>query len=540
MNKLGFYIGFLIITCVPLLTSAQSGVSQTLSISPTLLEMQAERGQTWQSEIRVINVNDYDLVVYPQVVNFAPLGEDGRGDLLPLSEGDNGGLTLAEWITVPSDPVIIKAEQTATVPVQISVPDDASPGGHYAAILIGTKPPTSDGNASKVQTAQFVTSLLFVRVAGDVIEEGNIREFTTKNLITQQPTASLEMRFENTGNVHIQPQGDIKIYNMWGEERGMIPINHETHFGNVLPKSIRKFNFTWTGETALYDIGRYKAVATLGYGDGAKQFVTSTTYFWVVPYMTIAGTLLVLFIALKVALWLIRRYVQRMLLLSGVPIDQAPYVPRHSRVATVNNKTVVVKRNYQTVSAPVRAGLREIVTSWVNNHSLRTKLSALLSLAKQYYLVFVAIATAVIIGTIIYLLYSSLTTTQTQYQVAINTPGADVVYSSEEIAYNERVKSINLPTEYIVTPRIDVVNGSGLVGAGAEVRLKLEQAGYKITDLTTDSSRSDQSTIVVYSQKDQELALELSKLLTGALLSARVDESEDSIVIYAGRDTVVK
>ena len=31
--------------------------------------------------------------------------------------------------------------------------------------------------------------------------------------------------------MHIQPQGDIKIFNMWGQERGVIPVNRQTMFG---------------------------------------------------------------------------------------------------------------------------------------------------------------------------------------------------------------------------------------------------------------------------------------------------------------------
>jgi LytR cell envelope-related transcriptional attenuator len=532
-----FLLGLVLL---PWCTFAQAEVSQTLSVSPTLFQLEAQPGQAWQSEVRVINVNEYDLTIYPQVVNFAPQGEDGRGDLIPVFSEETQGMTLAEWISVPPEPVTIKAQETATIPMQVQVPTSAAPGGHYAAILIGTKPPTTGENLSQVQTAQFVTSLFFVRVAGDVIEKGDIREFTTSASIVQTPEISLEMRFENTGNVHVQPQGDIKIFNMWGEERGMIPINHQTHFGNVLPDSIRKFTFSWKGDTALYDIGRYKAVATLGYGIGTKQFVTSATYFWVIPYKMLFGTLVVLFVAIKVVLWLIRRYVNRMLALSGVPLDKQPYIPRHARAVSYDKNTVVVQRRYQTVAAPVRAGLKDVLVNWRASTTLPAKFASLLIMLRKYYLVLVAIAAVCVIATVLYLIVVATTAKQTHYEVAITNPGADILLSSEDIAYATKLAANPIPAATRVTPEITIVNASGHVGAGADVRLMLEKDGYKVTTLTTDTKRADEKTSIVYTAKDKELALEISKLLQGALLSARSHDAEDTIVIYAGKDMIVR
>jgi len=532
---------WLLLLCfvLPSIVIAQQPETQTLTVSPTLFEMRAEPGQAWTSELRVINANSYEITVYPEPVNFAPLGEDGRGDLIPILEAETGGLSLAEWITVPSEPVVIPPQQTATIPLQVNVPPNAAPGGHYAAVLIGTKPPTGERGASQVQTAQFVTSLFFVRVAGDVREIADIREFVTNPSIVQRPEVELSLRFENTGNVHVQPQGDIKIFNMWGQERGLIPINHQTHFGNVLPESIRKFTFTWKGNTALYDIGRYKAVATLGYGVDGKQFVTSTTYFWIIPYTTILITLIVLIGIVKIGTWLIRRYIERMLALSGVRTDIEPYVPQHMR-ARADTKTVSMKQSsYRVATAPVRAGLLDMIASWRSGTSVFTRVTALLATLRLYSKFIAAFIIVVVAFVLITYSIANIMQEDTHFEVAINSPGADVVLSSEEIAYNELRVNQQLPETTIDTPPITVVNASGKVGAGARTQITLEKAGYKVYDLETDESRQDTRTIIVYSPKDQELALELSRLLTGALLSARATE-EDSIIIFAGQDSLVE
>ena len=37
--------------------------SQTLSVSPTLIQVTAVSGQEWKSSLRIFNVNDYDMEV---------------------------------------------------------------------------------------------------------------------------------------------------------------------------------------------------------------------------------------------------------------------------------------------------------------------------------------------------------------------------------------------------------------------------------------------------------------------------------------------
>jgi hypothetical protein len=515
---------------------AQSTESQTLSVSPTLFEMRAERGQAWTSEIRVINVNEYSITVYPMPVNFAPLGEDGRGDLLPILTEETQGQTLAEWITVPNEPVVIPAQQSVTIPLQVNVPSDAAPGGHYAAVMIGTKPPAADEQLSQVQTAQFVTSLFFVRVAGEVKEAGDIREFTTETIVTQAPSMALHMRFENTGNVHLQPQGDIKIFNMWGKERGVIPVNQQTHFGNVLPSSIRKFSFTWKGESAFYDIGRYKAVATLGYGEDGKQFVTATTYFWVIPYMTILMILGVVFVTVRVGMWLIRRYIERMLALSGVnPVSQ-PYVPQYQRQG--NDKGTVVVRRYGRVTSPVQASWTEMIQTWRAAIGQKAKFVAVMSFLKKRILIVAGVLLIAVVLILSMVAIKGMFKDRAHYEVAVTGSGSDVVMSSEDIAYEALRSAKMLPESLDDSIVITVVNSSGEVGAGAKAKFLVEQAGYRVSSLEVDTSRADNRTIIVYPSSQQEFALLLSRTLTGALLSAHEDAKDTSIVIYAGRDIV--
>ena len=272
--------------------------SLTLSISPSLFDMSIDPNQEWRSSLRVININPFDLTVYVDVVNFLPQGEGGEGRFVPVTPSEDGGTTLAEWFTVTKEPILIPQEQSVEIPLVVRAPEDASPGGHFAAILVGTKPLVPEEGQARVQTSQMVTSLFFARVSGDVIESGSIREFTTTGKYFNSPEANFELRFENKGNVHLKPQGDIRITNMWGEERGVVPINQNSSFGNVLPESVRKFNFSWKGEWSIADIGRYTAIATLAYGADDRQFASAETTFWVIPFKLLLGIFVTLLLLL--------------------------------------------------------------------------------------------------------------------------------------------------------------------------------------------------------------------------------------------------
>jgi hypothetical protein len=313
----------------------------------------------WQSSIKVVNVNSYQLTVFPEVVNFEAVGEAGQGKFTPILHGDGEKSTLANWIHVDTGPKMIEPEQTGEITFFVEVPKDAPPGGHYAAILVTTEPPNTNGEKLAVRTSQAVTSLLFMRVEGDVHELATIREFRTTHSFLEKPEAEFALRFENKGNVHLQPRGYILITNMWGTERGRIPINYQTHFGNVLPKSIRDFTFTWQSDFSLSDIGRYKAVATLAYGQTGSQSATATTYFWVIPLKGTLITLAVLICFITLITMMVKAYIRRMLALAGVDVSGTKKQTQMHSEEDIVPETKVRPR-LKKVTAPLRSGVLDL------------------------------------------------------------------------------------------------------------------------------------------------------------------------------------
>lgn len=302
-------IACVLLALVPFGASAQESLSVT--VTPPMIQLTIGPGETWASSLKIVNTNSYDLTYYANPVDFAAEGEEGKGSFVPLL--DAGAPTLGNWIEISKDPIFVPRGTSKEIPFTVRIPADAAPGGHYAAILVGTTPGDEATEGSTVKISSYVSSLLFVRIKGDVDERARIREFRTASWFYQNPKATFLLRFENLGNTHLRPQGEITLYNMWGKERGRVQLSQKSTFGNVLPESIRRFSFMWEGEESLFDIGRYSAVVTLSYGEDQKQNTSATAYFWVVPVVPVSITLGSALTFVLLIAWLIRRYIRRTL-----------------------------------------------------------------------------------------------------------------------------------------------------------------------------------------------------------------------------------
>jgi len=427
-SKVYIFLFFSLFVLCPLVTFAQT--SQMISVTPPLFQLSVAPGDIWQSSVKVVNGNSYPLTIYAEVVNFEAKGEDGRGTFIPIIAGDESKATLAEWIQISEGPHVIPEEQTADIPFFVEIPKDASPGGHFAAILIGTQPPPKNDESIAVATTQTVTSLFFVRIEGDVTELGNVREFSVLPRSVELPEAEFSLRFENKGNVLLQPRGDIIITNMWGKERGIVPINNQTHFGNVLPETIRDFKFSWKGEKSITDIGRYKAIATLAYGEDGIKSTTATTYFWIIPIRATLITVGVIVIFILLITWMIKRYVRKMLTLAGVDVDAEDYQRRGISVSYEREQT---QKSYKHIAEPLKDGALD----------LRKRLHGVTEFFDVFrtiggfvwnYKVFFGSLIILIVGFIVLALYiADVSQTSREYQVIINTGDASRVLNSDEI-----------------------------------------------------------------------------------------------------------
>jgi hypothetical protein len=413
---------------------AETENSQSLSVTPPLFQLSAVPGDIWQSSIKVVNGNSYPLTIYTEVVNFTATGETGQGKFTPIFTDNNEKSTLANWINISNAPRTIPPEHTEEISFFVEVPKNAPPGGHYAAILVSTEQPKEGSEKLAVTTSQTVTSLFFVRIEGDVHEEATIREFRATDSLVPTTNAEFSLRFENKGNVHLQPRGNIIITNMWGTERGVIPVNYQTQYGNVLPSSIRDFKFSWNSEFRISDVGRYKAEATLAYGANGIQSTAATAYFWVIPVKATLVTLAVIVGFIWLIIFIIKLYIRRMLALAGVDVEHV--TPPHTENIGANQKVLGVKAislSYKKVAAPLRVGVLDLRKELSRSEENADLLKSLIRFVIQYKLFFISLAILIGIFVITALYFGNVTNKNMEYKVIIDEGDSKTVLESPDI-----------------------------------------------------------------------------------------------------------
>lgn len=525
------------ILLIPTVTNAAGGIS--FAITPTIFDMAAVPGQAWTTAIKVVNNNPYALTVYAEPANFRPQGEFGHGEFIPLTNSDQAGATLAEWMEVASTPFEVPPESSLSIPVSIAVPATAAPGGHYAAIMIGTRPLAEDGSTA-VKTSQIITSLFFVRVAGDVVEQGEVRTFSVSSAVAASPAMTFTVRFQNEGNVHLQPRGEIEIKNMWGKERGIIPINNESNFGNVLPDSIRQFDVTWKGEESLLDIGRYTATLTLGYGTEAQQFVSRQVAFWVIPLKPLLVVLLVLLATTWLIVYSVRTYVRYMLRLSGIdptlPIDNRGRLRPLTQSGDVRVERVALH-------TPVVTGYRDLRTRLIGVRGWLPSFQVTANFVRAYPRFFLGLLGFVILTALSVWYLLEVHTEQRDYLITTGVGSEAKSISSEEIIH-ERSSNQEPPTLTASTTsenetqpfQLVVVNAGHTPGLGGQVADRLTAVSYRVDTLTADLENERAASVIVYPPTLETEALALSEELGGLLLSAYTADatSTPTITIYLG------
>jgi hypothetical protein len=268
-------------------------------LGPGKIEIWADPGDEFQKELMISNRIGQTMEFKIEIEDFK--GSSDPNQTIILLGKEKGPYSLKDFLFPEITEFTLKHGQRIILPVKISIPKDAEPGGLYGAILISTNPPITEGKVEKekargqVRMVSRLGSLFFVKVKGEVIEKGFFKDFLTKKFYEKGPI-SFELFFENKGNVHLTPYGIIEIKNLLGRKVGEIEI--EPFF--ALPDSLRKREVKW--ERGLL-FGKYMALASLnrGYQNIIDQ---KKIEFWVIPYKIILVGLIVLVVIVWLFKWI--------------------------------------------------------------------------------------------------------------------------------------------------------------------------------------------------------------------------------------------
>ncbi len=267
------------------------GSVSALTISPAKIEITGDPGTTLHGEIKLYNEQTGARTFFASYENFEPIGEAGTPYFVGGTEG------LATWIDTERS-ITIASGETQTIPFTITIPTDATPGGHFGAIFWGTQNPENRGGG-EVSVGAKLGALVLLRVSGAIEENAGILDFETKDkqrFFSSLPVA-FTYRVNNAGGDRIVPRGDIQIKNSVRFTTSNLTANKTE--GNVLPGSARRFETVWESkgehteggfwngvvrEVRDFRLGWYTATLDLSWGGAPNQRDTSTYHFFIFPW----------------------------------------------------------------------------------------------------------------------------------------------------------------------------------------------------------------------------------------------------------------
>lgn len=260
-------------------------------VGPGRTEIELFPGETITQEITVTNRISGDRKFLLEVEDVT--GSDDGSTSVSLTGDEIGPYSIRDYISFPKDEFVLELGERARIPVTITVPPDAEPGGYYGSVLVSTvQQGSSEGGQTRSPVIARVGSLFFLRVKGEAVEGGETKSISMidDKLWYEKGPVKMGILYENTGSVHLNPFGTLSVKNMFGEEVGYVEL--EPWF--VLPTSLRVREITWDREFLL---GRYTVEVKVnrGYEDIIDEVSVS---FWVLPWKIVGGVFAALFVVI--------------------------------------------------------------------------------------------------------------------------------------------------------------------------------------------------------------------------------------------------
>lgn len=268
-----------------------------VAIPPRVEDLSANPGEVVTREIKLQNQGESELAISASSIDF--IVEDKKGIPTFLKEGEysDNRWALSSWTNISPTQFIIKPGEVKKVDLVIIVPDDALPGGHYAAITY--QPADSlDSQNTGAKIVPSVATLVYLTVNGDIEENAVIRKMDIPKFSEYGPIP-VTTEIENLSDIHLRPTGVIRIYNLLN--RLSTSLSLETQ--NIFPGQSRTLENTWNKKWLF---GRYKAKLEGTYGTQGGVLL-AVAYFWVIPWKLILIALLVLTLIILTVIYFRRK-----------------------------------------------------------------------------------------------------------------------------------------------------------------------------------------------------------------------------------------
>lgn len=278
-----------------------------LIVSPLPINLSTDPGKVISTDIRVKQGNPTTERLQVSLMKFAAFGSAGKPRLADRGPND----AYFDWVKFDKTSFDAPSNVWQTVKMTINVPKDAQFGYYYAVVFSRAGDDTRPEKGAAIAGGTAVLVLLDAKVP-NAKRKLELVSFGANHRLYEFLPAKFNIAFRNTGNVHLQPAGDIFI-KRGSKTVAILPINGEG--GNILPQSNRIFLQSWSdgfpyfkervadgkvvqkdGEAVLdltYDLskisnlrfGKYTAELRSVYDSGTRdEPLDASISFWVIPW----------------------------------------------------------------------------------------------------------------------------------------------------------------------------------------------------------------------------------------------------------------
>lgn len=228
-----FITSLLVFGAMSLVLSAPASAAE-MTISPAKVTPEIKRGQKYQGEFELYNTGKdaFKVKIYPHQY-------EATNDGYKL-EGTSDRSLLHKWIKIDTPELEIEADKSATIKYTIDTPNDIPDGGQYAVIFAETVN-DEDMNQSGVKATSRLGMLIYASTDGQNRLEGDLNNVTIP-FLNIGSKSNFSFNATNTGNTHYDVQAELKITDLFGNQK-----YHEVKPNlTVLPSLDKKFVFEWT------------------------------------------------------------------------------------------------------------------------------------------------------------------------------------------------------------------------------------------------------------------------------------------------------
>jgi hypothetical protein len=283
------------------------------TLSPSILNLKVKPGESTSFQLKIRNNGESAEALEMAVNKLAPNPNQERPEFSEFDPED----PFPSWLTFTPQRFTVEAGAWQQVEGTITPPESALLGYYAGLVFKRQVNKVGPDGITEIAGAPAVIALFEVE-SNAAFPQLQLVSFIGPKWVEYLP-ATFQVEVVNSGNIHLQPFGNIFIDQGNTKDVGILTVNEKAGF--VLPGGKRVFESQWSEGFPLIEtvrnedgsetknvkwdftkanwlrMGKFSATMLLAYNDGVRDVpLEASITFWVIPWKIILGILALLLI----------------------------------------------------------------------------------------------------------------------------------------------------------------------------------------------------------------------------------------------------